>query len=148
MAEWPPPVIMTTCSRLEAIASSTAYWMVGLSSSGRTYFDWALVTGRNRVASPAPGKMARRTVALVVGELYGGGRGEGGPDPGSGTRAPARGAGGAGRARLRPAPLLSQVERELLQPRVVHHHPGPADLAVPAPDPRPLACGQKVGIIA
>src|SRR6266700_829784 len=59
---------MITCSRPEAIASSTAYWMVGLSISGSTYLDWALVTGRKRVASPAAGKMARRTVGLVIGD--------------------------------------------------------------------------------
>src|SRR2546423_4660045 len=66
MAELPPPVTMITCSSREAIASSTAYWMVGLSSRGRTYLDWALVTGRKRVARPATGKMARRTGGLDI----------------------------------------------------------------------------------
>src|SRR5256884_823596 len=58
----PPPVTMITCSIPLAIASSTPYWMVGLSTSGSISFGWALVTGRKRVPRPAAGKIALRTV--------------------------------------------------------------------------------------
>src|SRR5438132_1168804 len=62
MARLPPPVTMITCSIPLAIASSTPYWMVGLSTSGSISFGWALVTGRKRVPRPAAGKIALRTV--------------------------------------------------------------------------------------
>src|SRR5438445_2842768 len=66
MARLPPPVTMSTCSTPDAMASSTPYWMVGLSTSGSISFGWALVTGRKRVPRPAAGKMARRTLGLVI----------------------------------------------------------------------------------
>src|SRR5579872_7330008 len=62
MARLPPPVTMITCSMPLAIASSTPYWMVGLSTSGSISFGCALVTGKNRVPRPAAGKIALRTV--------------------------------------------------------------------------------------
>src|SRR3982751_5710793 len=39
-------------------ASSTAYWMSGLSTTGSISFGLALVTGRNRLPRPATGKTA------------------------------------------------------------------------------------------
>jgi hypothetical protein len=48
------------------MASSTPYWIVGLSTSGSISFGWALVTGKNRVPKPAAGKMAFRTRPPVV----------------------------------------------------------------------------------
>src|ERR1700719_422598 len=62
MARLPPPVTMITCSIPLAIASSTPYWMVGLSTSGSISFGCALVTGKNLVPRPAAGKIALRTV--------------------------------------------------------------------------------------
>src|SRR5437879_10894994 len=62
MARLPPPVTMLTCSMPLAIASSTPYWIVGLSTSGIISFGCALVTGRKRVPRPAAGKIALRTV--------------------------------------------------------------------------------------
>ena len=44
----------------EASASSTPYWMIGLSTSGSISFGCALVAGRNRVPRPAAGKTAFR----------------------------------------------------------------------------------------
>src|ERR1700730_17526965 len=61
MARLPPPVTMITCSIPLAMASSTPYWMVGLSTSGSISFGCALVTGRKRVPRPAAGKIAFRT---------------------------------------------------------------------------------------
>src|SRR5438874_7132148 len=55
---------MITSSRPEAIASSTPYWMVGLSTSGSISLGCALVTGRNLVPSPAAGKIALRTLPI------------------------------------------------------------------------------------
>src|SRR3954454_8162156 len=52
---------MMTCSIPAATASSTAYWMIGLSTSGSISFGWALVAGRKRVPHPAAGKTAFRT---------------------------------------------------------------------------------------
>src|SRR6187200_725825 len=48
---------MMTCS----MPSSTAYWMIGLSTSGSISFGCALVAGRKRVPQPAAGKTAFRT---------------------------------------------------------------------------------------
>src|SRR6188508_1968885 len=52
---------MITCSMPAATASSTAYWMIGLSTSGSISLGCALVAGRNRVPQPAAGKTALRT---------------------------------------------------------------------------------------
>src|SRR5437016_850031 len=73
MARLPPPVTMITCSMPLAIASSTPYWMVGLSTSGSISFGCALVAGKNRVPRPAAGKIALRTSRVVIEDnLYGG----------------------------------------------------------------------------
>src|SRR5437867_40956 len=52
---------MITCSMPAATASSTAYWMTGLSTSGSISFGCAFVAGRNRVPHPAAGNTAFRT---------------------------------------------------------------------------------------
>src|SRR3954452_2961238 len=52
---------MMTCSIPAATASSTAYWMIGLSTSGRISLGWGLGAGRKRVPHPAAGKTAFRT---------------------------------------------------------------------------------------
>ena len=44
----------------EATASSTPYWMIGLSTSGSISFGCALVAGRKRVPRPAAGNTALR----------------------------------------------------------------------------------------
>src|SRR6266542_1787202 len=54
-------VTMMTCSMPAATASSTAYWMTGLSTSGSISLGCALVAGRKRVPQPAAGKTAFRT---------------------------------------------------------------------------------------
>src|ERR671923_2534842 len=68
---------MMTCSTPAATASSTAYWMIGLSTSGSISLGCALVAGRKRVPQPAAGKTAfrtridpRRAVGWAVGEVY------------------------------------------------------------------------------
>src|SRR5579864_8601488 len=48
-----------------ATASSTPYWMMGLSTSGSISFGCALVAGRKRVPSPAAGNTALRTLAGI-----------------------------------------------------------------------------------
>src|SRR3954468_6147490 len=52
---------MMTCSIPAATASSTAYWMIGLATSGSISWGGALVAGRKRVPHPAAGKTAFRT---------------------------------------------------------------------------------------
>src|SRR5262249_41792229 len=46
----------------DASASSTPYWMIGLSTSGSISFGCAFVAGRKRVPSPAAGKTAFRII--------------------------------------------------------------------------------------
>src|SRR6185436_19161723 len=52
---------MITCSMPAATASSTAYWITGLSTRGSISFGCALVAGRDRVPHPAAGNTALRT---------------------------------------------------------------------------------------
>src|SRR5438876_11513136 len=47
-------------------ASSTPYWMIGLSTSGSISFGCALVAGRNRVPRPAAGTTALRIVPAMA----------------------------------------------------------------------------------
>src|SRR5271156_5801487 len=61
MALLPRPVMMMIWSQPAATASSTPYWMMGLSTSGSISLGWALVAGRKRVPNPAAGKTALRT---------------------------------------------------------------------------------------
>src|SRR5207302_5441272 len=58
------PVIISTSSRPAATASSTTYWMSGLSTTGSISLGCALVAGRNRVPRPAAGRTALRTRRL------------------------------------------------------------------------------------
>src|SRR5260221_6571145 len=91
MARLPPPVTMITCSIPLAIASSTPYWIVGLSTRGSISFGCALVTGRNRVPRPAAGKIALRTVMadnLRRGDHRWRPAGPRGPNRAGGRRAP------------------------------------------------------------
>jgi hypothetical protein len=56
-----------------ATASSTEYWMRGLSTSGSISFGEAFVAGRNRVPNPAAGKTALRilfAIALLLNSRY------------------------------------------------------------------------------
>src|SRR2546425_3110380 len=76
MALLPRPVTMTMLSTPDWTASSTPYWMTGLSTSGSISFGCALVAGKNRVPRPAAGKIALRTWRVVtcggLGERFGG----------------------------------------------------------------------------
>ena len=58
MARFELPVMNTSVSAPADSASSTAYWMSGLSTIGSISFGLALVTGRNRVPRPATGNTA------------------------------------------------------------------------------------------
>src|SRR5258708_33438005 len=59
------PVMNTNSCAPALIASCTAYWISGLSTTGSISLGMALVAGRNRVPSPPTGKMALRTRALT-----------------------------------------------------------------------------------
>ena len=59
---------MMICSIPDATASSTAYWMIGRSTSGIISLGMAFVAGRNRVPKPAAGRTAFRT-RTVMGRL-------------------------------------------------------------------------------
>src|ERR687887_1765127 len=67
MAFLPRPVTRMMLSTPDASASSTPYWMIGLSTSGSISFGCAFVAGRNRVPSPAAGNTALRTVCAMAG---------------------------------------------------------------------------------
>src|SRR5215831_2344493 len=57
---------MMISDRPEATASSTTYWIIGLSTRGSISFGCAFVAGKNRVPRPAAGKMALRTAAVTA----------------------------------------------------------------------------------
>src|SRR5438270_12506904 len=61
----PRPVTMMIWSQPAAMASSTPYWMIGLSTSGSISLGCALVAGRKRVPNPAAGKTALRTLIFM-----------------------------------------------------------------------------------
>src|SRR2546425_770393 len=65
MARLPRPVTMMISDRPEATASSTTYWIIGLSTRGSISFGCAFVAGRNRVPRPAAGKTALRTFMVA-----------------------------------------------------------------------------------
>ncbi len=54
-----------------ATASSTTYWMAGLSTTGSISLGWALVAGRKRVPRPAAGMTALVTREPDIGTLLG-----------------------------------------------------------------------------
>jgi hypothetical protein len=58
MARLEAPVTNTSRRAPAISASSTAYWMSGLSTTGSISFGLALVAGRNRVPRPATGNTA------------------------------------------------------------------------------------------
>jgi hypothetical protein len=60
MADLPRPVTMMIDSTPDSTASSTTYWMSGLSTSGSISLGEAFVAGRKRVPRPAAGKTALR----------------------------------------------------------------------------------------
>src|SRR5687768_997331 len=64
MAFLPRPVTRMMLSTPDRTASSTPYWIIGLSTSGSISFGCAFVAGRNRVPKPAAGKTAFRTDAM------------------------------------------------------------------------------------
>src|SRR3954471_15619131 len=52
-----------------AAASSTAYWIKGLSTTGSISFGLAFVAGRNRVPSPATGNTALVITFVIFSRL-------------------------------------------------------------------------------
>src|SRR5215469_5212206 len=66
MARLEAPVMNTRRCAPAASASSTAYWMSGLSTTGSISFGLALVAGRKRVPRPATGNTAVRITDLDV----------------------------------------------------------------------------------
>ena len=66
MVRLPRPVMMRMSSIPARTASSTTYWMAGLSTTGSISFGCAFVAGRNRVPSPAAGMTALRTVVMAA----------------------------------------------------------------------------------
>src|SRR5229473_6136720 len=67
MARLPRPVITSTSRNPARTASSTTYWIEGLSTTGSISLGWLFVAGRNRVPIPAAGITAFVTgVALLL----------------------------------------------------------------------------------
>src|SRR5438034_6171137 len=64
IAPLPRPVMIRMSSSPARTASSTTYWMAGLSTTGSISLGWALDAGRNRVPSPAAGMTALRIFTL------------------------------------------------------------------------------------
>src|SRR5512141_2112549 len=69
------PVMKIMSVMPAAAASSTAYWISGLSTTGSISFGLALVAGRKRVPNPATGKtafvIARIALSRLIGSLAG-----------------------------------------------------------------------------
>src|SRR6266540_5134403 len=65
MACLPRPMMMMMSVSPAWTASSTTYWIAGLSRRGSISLGWALVAGRNRVPSPAAGMTAFRTFVIA-----------------------------------------------------------------------------------
>src|SRR6185503_3917040 len=65
----PRPVIMQNCSMPAARASSIAYWIKGLSTTGSISLAVALVAGRNLVPRPATGRTALRNGLITMNSL-------------------------------------------------------------------------------
>ena len=61
MADLPGAVTMTMPSIPEATASSTPYWMIGLSTTESISLGCDFVAGRKRVPRPAAGNTTLRT---------------------------------------------------------------------------------------
>src|SRR4029077_13356032 len=70
MALLPRPVTIMMFWTPESFASSTPYWIRGLSTSGSISLGMALVAGRKRVPSPAAGKTALRTFLVIPVPFY------------------------------------------------------------------------------
>src|SRR3954462_13878364 len=66
MARLLRPVMNTISVMPAATASSTAYWISGLSTIGSISFGCALVAGRKRLPSPATGDTAFFITFIVV----------------------------------------------------------------------------------
>src|SRR5579864_2688696 len=66
MARLEAPVMKTSLRAPASSASSTAYWMSGLSTTGSISFGLALVAGRKRVPRPATGNTAVRMADLTL----------------------------------------------------------------------------------
>src|SRR5512140_2549867 len=57
---------MMIWSHPECMASSTPYWMMGLSTTGSISLGWALVAGKKRVPRPAAGNTAFLTFIFIA----------------------------------------------------------------------------------
>src|SRR6266700_1062823 len=66
MARLPRPVITRMSVSPAPTASSTTYWIDGLSTIGSISFGWLLVAGRNRVPRPAAGITAFVTRPVML----------------------------------------------------------------------------------
>src|ERR1700733_14916448 len=66
MARLPRPVMKMRAVIPAPTASSTAYWMSGLSTTGSISFGEAFVAGRNRVPRPATGNTAFVTFCIFL----------------------------------------------------------------------------------
>src|ERR1700731_1077724 len=66
----PRPVTIMISVQPAAMASSTPYWMSGLSTRHSISFGMDLVAGRKRVPIPAAGKTALRIFLIIDENLY------------------------------------------------------------------------------
>src|SRR2546421_12473861 len=66
MVRFPRPVTTRRSVSPDRTASSTTYWMEGLSRRGSISLGWALVAGRNLVPGPSAGMTGLLTFADVL----------------------------------------------------------------------------------
>src|SRR3984957_18679654 len=104
-------------------ASSTTYWMAGLSTRGNISFGWALVAGRNRVPRPAAGMTALRTREETTKCFY-----------------PLRADSAAGRRDDPPSGTLSSRRARLLRVRR-------SETSMPTYEYRCKSCGEHLEVV-
>src|SRR5438093_2021928 len=111
MAFLPRPVTRMMLSAPDATASSTPYWMIGLSTSGSISLGCAFVAGKNRVPSPAAGKTALRIFMKTPLKI----------PSGEGQKASAFGGVSSGLLQPTPAPLRGRgiyISSSVVPPRL------------------------------
>ncbi len=133
-------------------ASSTTYWMAGLSTTGSISLGWALVAGRNRVPRPAAGMTALVTVrfmALTVGPLpvsrHGLAAGFA-PDRAGAAARPGRAGARSGPAGML-ALSLSECQAPVAPAGEAGHHPAAGGRPMPTYEYRCKDCGEPLEVV-
>src|SRR5207249_3404746 len=139
MARLPPPVTMITCSIPLAIASSTPYWIVGLSTRGSISFGCAFVTGRKHGRGDGQAHRREGQQALLRRPVRAGGEGHRNRNAQARHRAGeflAMSTDDLDRVSPRESAHVKARDRKVRGPKVVSVNPGLKKLALHLADKR------------